>query len=106
MNWLQSDETYPEVVCVKIVAHIRENATGDVRKYQTWAIYEPDDGPYPSVFNWEENNYRCDCNRALFFGYANGLKYEDMEDRECGETAFAVNLENPKTGEIFYREFE
>jgi redox-regulated HSP33 family molecular chaperone len=60
---------------------------------------------HPSVFNWHENNYSCDCNRELFFGYAAGLGYEDMPERVCTHGQYSVNLENPETGEIYYREF-
>lgn len=90
---------------VRCVAHIRKNATGEVRRYETDEILE-DGEMRPSVFNWEENNYSCDCNRALFFGYAAGLKYEDMPERECTHGQFSVNMENPVTGKIYYREFE
>jgi len=99
--------THPlEGACwVRCVAHLRQNATGEVRRYETDAILE-DGEEVPSVFNWKENNYSCDCNRALFFGYAVGLKYEDMPERRCTHGQFSANLENPVTGEIFYREFE
>lgn len=90
---------------VRCVAHIRKNVTGEVRRYETYEILE-DGETRPSVFNWEENNYACDCNRELFFGYAAGLKYEDMPDRECTHGQFSVNIENPVTSEIYYQEFE
>jgi hypothetical protein len=89
--------------CVKVVAHIRDNATGEVRQYQTWEIYDPEDGEHPGVFNWEENNYSCNCNRALFFARSIGA---DEPDVDCGDGKYSVNLANAKTGEIYYREFD
>lgn len=89
---------------VRCIAHIRKNATGEVRRYGMDQILMEGE-EHPSVFNWELNNYSCDCNRELFFGYAAGLKYDDMPERECTHGQFSVNLENPVTGEVYYREF-
>lgn len=99
---------------VKVIAHIRNNSTGEVREYLTNEILH-DEEEHPSVFNWEENNYSCDCNRSLFFEYALmpcGGDGEDAMDKaeamgagRCGEGGFSVNLENPVDGEIYYREF-
>jgi hypothetical protein len=82
---------------MKVLAHIRNNHTGEVRQYPCEEA---------TAFIWEEGNYSCDCNRELLFGYAKGLKFEDMPDVKCSDGRFSVNLENPVTGEIFYREFE
>ena len=90
---------------VRVIAHIRDNATGEVRKYNTDEILMNDE-VRPSDFNWSQNNYSCNCNRALFFGYAIGLTYDETGDRPCGDGAYSVNLENPVTGEVYYREFE
>lgn len=87
---------------VRCVAHIRKNATGEVRRYETDEILE-DGETHPSVFNWEENNFSCDCNRELFFERSAG---NEIETEECSDGRFSVNLENPVTGEIYYREFE
>lgn len=90
---------------MRCIANIRKNATGEVRRYETEELIN-DGEAHPSAFNWEENNYSCDCNRELFFGYAGGLQYEDMPDPKCTHGRYSVNLENPVTGEIYYREFE
>ena len=87
---------------VRCVARIRKNATGEVRRYETDEILE-DGETHPSVFNWEENNFSCDCNRELFFERSAG---NEIETEECSDGRFSVNLENPVTGEIYYREFE
>jgi hypothetical protein len=89
---------------VAVVAHIRCNDTGEVRKRSTEEILK-DGEAEPDPFNWEENNFSCDCNRRLFFGYAVGRKYEDMPDTDCTNGQYSVNLENPVTGEIYYKEF-
>lgn len=106
MNWEIDPEpmkTHPMEGCtwVRAIAHIRLNATGEVRKYATSEVLQEGD-KYPSVFNWEENNYACDCNRALFFARAKG---EDEPDVECGDGLYSVNLYNAKTGEVYYNEF-
>lgn len=88
------------VVCM---AHIRNNATGEVRSYQTRELLWEEEG-HPCTFIWEIGNYGCDCNRALFFGYAAGEKQEDII-HPCGHEGYSVNLENPVTGEVYYREY-
>lgn len=90
---------------VVVVEHIKHNATGEVRKRKTWMVWWPEDGDQsPGDYMYSEGNYSCDCNRHLFFHRANDVEPED--DRPCGDEAYSLNLENPKTGEIFYREFE
>ena len=86
---------------VPIVAHIRENATGKIRTYSIDGVLE-DGAEFVSTFIWEHGNYSCDCNRELFFGYAND---EDEKDVVCGDYRYSVNLEDPKTGAVFYREY-
>lgn len=91
---------------VKINAHIKEVSSGEVRVYETEEpIYLVEGGLNLSVFNWEDNNYSCDCNRRIFFERANGIEIE-FDEYDCSDGGFLVNLENPKTGEIYYREFE
>ncbi len=40
-----------------------------------------------SEYMWNEGNYGCDCNRAIFFARAQGLT---DPDRTCGHTAFEI----------------
>lgn len=87
---------------VRIIAHIRNNATGEVRQYQNEAILE-DDADMIDPYIWEEGNFACDCNRESFFCQAASV--DEPEEPKCSDDRFAVNLENPATGEIFYREF-
>ena len=89
---------------VAIVAHIRKNETGEIRLYKDYLLFEEGESD-PSVFNWEENNYSCDCNRYLFFQRAANEEEVDGEDI-CGEERYRVNLYNPKNGKCIYREFE
>jgi hypothetical protein len=51
-----------------------------------------DDGIY---FQWQENNYSCDCNRELFFYRARG---KEPENEACGETRFAIKATKPDIG--------
>jgi hypothetical protein len=106
MNWKTSaDTSRPIAGCqrVEAVAHIRNNSTGEVRLYKTDELLE-DGSPHPNTFIWEEGNYSCDCNRALFFGYALNQQWEDI-DHPCGEGGFSVALQNPVTGLFYYNEF-
>lgn len=91
-----------EYIWVKIIAHIKDNDTGEIRKYETDAIYD-EESEMPSIFIWEEGNFSCDCNRHLFFRRAKNE--QDDFGFECGHSRYSVNLQNPKTGEYFYREF-
>lgn len=106
-TWIREDvPTHPikDGAWVKIIAHLKNNETGEVRKYETSTCL--DDGePYPHAYIWEEGNYSCDCNRELFFDYAAGKQYDEIET-VCSDGRFSVNLENPATGEVWYREFQ
>lgn len=44
-----------------------------------------------SVFIWEEGNYACDCNRALFFYRAQNLSEKEID---CGTGKFSIKIEN------------
>jgi hypothetical protein len=95
---------------VKIVAIIRKNDTGEIRESEHDAIM---DGEQPHIFIWDEGNYSCDCNRQIFFSSGDEEDETVMEAKElldekrtcCGDGAYSVNLKNPVTGTIFYKEF-
>lgn len=78
--------------------HIRNNATGVVHTYESQEVLI-DGVEHPETFIWEEGNFSCDCNRAAFWGLVD-------EETECGEGKFSVNLQNPDTGEFYYKEFQ
>lgn len=88
---------------VQITEIIRENSTGIIREHLSDTPLE-DNEAHPNTWIYEEGNFACDCNRALFFGYAIGENMDEIE-RECGDGAYSVKLKNTKTGEIFYSEF-
>lgn len=91
---------------VKAVARIRKEETGEVRAFNTQELLE-DGADYPGVFNWEENNFSCDCNRENFFEQAGGnMDFFDSEEKHCSDGRFRVNLVNPKNGEVYYKEFD
>lgn len=96
-------EEKKEYVLVLIHAHIRNNETNEIRVYQT---REPlyIGAKHPNVFNWEENNYSCDCNRRIFFESSIGS--ELVDDFPCSDGKYSVNLVNPITNEIYYKEYE
>jgi hypothetical protein len=86
---------------VEVLANIRFNATGEVRQYATSEILM-DGETQPSTFNWSENNFSCDCNREIFFFRAAG---QVAPERDCTDGQYAVRLENPVTGQVYYEEF-
>ncbi len=108
-NWIKTKKDkhlIDNCIWVECIAEIRNNETGEIREYETEEILEAGD-EHPSVFNWEENNYSCDCNRCLFFKYANDedVSDDEFDSIECSEGKFSVNLKNKKDGKIYYREY-
>ena len=111
-EWIHVKKLPPhdKIDWIRIIAVIRENASGEIRERETDGILDENG---PSIFIWEDGNYSCDCNRYLFFTYGD----EDDELREvkelllgddgaeCGHERYSVNLKNPVTGKIFYQEF-
>lgn len=87
---------------LKIIEAIRCNATGETRERESCIFWwHRDKGPH--LYNWEDGNFSCDCNRAMFFADAAG---EPDPDVPCSDGLFSVRLRNAKTGEVFYDEFE
>ena len=86
---------------VRVVARIRNNATGEVREYGTDEILE-DGEEAPSDFSWSDGNDSCDCNRTLFF--ARAADEEEDWDTECRDGKFSVQLVNPSSGTAYYDE--
>ena len=66
--------------------HIRKNDTGEVHIYRSSIADEYADG---LEFNWTENNFSCDCNRALAWLWAVG-EDEEGEGQPCGHTAYDI----------------
>jgi hypothetical protein len=89
-------------VCV--IAEIKNNSTGEIREYETHEILEDGD-ELPSVFNWKENNFSCDCNRRIFFKRAKNEEDEDHLDIPCSYGLFSVNLKNKLNRYKYYSEF-
>ena len=108
MSWIEVDKKsipHPNYVLVECIAEIKNNETGEIVEYETNEMLE-NGCEYPSFFNWEENNYACDCNRRIFFkSVKNELTDEDFHV-DCSEGKFSVNLKNKKDGKVYYREFE
>lgn len=78
--------------------HLLDTETGKRAVYQH--DYEYPEGETFDTYLWEEGNYSCDCNRALFF-----YGYEDGENYLCGDSRFVVEkIVNRETGELLYSE--
>lgn len=108
MDWIQTKkDKYPNgnFIWVECIAQIRNNATGEIREYETQEMLEEGD-EHPSTFNWEENNFSCDCNRLLFFKRAKGEVADGDWDVECTDGKFSVNLMNKKDRKVYYREYD
>lgn len=80
---------------IEITVQIKNNQTKKVvclNNKIKWQ--EKEDEPF--IWIWEEGNFACDCNRALFSGDG---------DIECSDGKYSVNLINPKNNKIIYQEF-
>jgi len=104
-DWEVVDHPNPPagMVWVAAIAEIRDNKTGQVRRYENNYELLGIGADKPDAFIWKNGNYACDCNRSLFFLRAGG-ESEELES-DCGEGEFSVRLRNKKTGAVYYDEF-
>jgi hypothetical protein len=95
---------------MKLKIHIRRHSDQLVRIYET--DMEQPDHPQPGAedvapfwpYIWEEGNFRCDCNRHLFFQYAAGVSVQEAmrELYPCGETDYRVLKIEDEGGRVLY----
>ena len=108
-NWkVVEQDNYPHVdrnneCFVEVVADIFHVESGQIHQYVTHELIQNGE-THPSVFNWQHNNYSCDCNRALFFSRAIGEELDD-DEMECSDGKYLVRLKNPMNNEVYYSEF-
>lgn len=69
-----------------MTAHIRNEATGEVREHQLVGII----GEGAALWSWTEGDSGCDCNRALFWERAKGGEDPNLP---CSDGLFRVRLE-------------
>ena len=104
MNWNLSSSQEGLIANSKrvaIITHIRNNETKEVvRIPNTDLLMDTEENV--SSFWWEEGNGSCDCNRELLFERAKG---KERKNPECSEGRYSVNLENPASGTLYYKEF-
>ena len=105
--WIQVDKEskIKDGIWVACIAEIRLNSTGEVRECEVNEVLR-DGALYPASFNWEENNFACDCNRRILFKQAKDELKEEDWDIKCSDGIFSVNLKNKLDGKVYYREFE
>lgn len=109
MKWLFDNTKNPLIIAgetynyVKINVHIKNTLTNIIRIYNT-EMHLSKNEEFPDTFIWEDGNFACDCNRHSFFECAAGI--EPNESIICSDYIYQVNIENPATHEIFYREFD
>ena len=87
-------------IWVKLTVFIRNNKTNEIREHSHLALLDKDLSCNLDLYLWEEGNFSCDCNRRLFF-----YPGQEFEDDPCGDEEFSVNIINPKTGLVIYKEF-
>jgi hypothetical protein len=98
-----------ELKQIPCTVEIRYNPTGEIRSIQQelneqheW-VDPPARMRYldePSCFIWEEGNYSCDCNRALFFHD----RSDEAWEQECNDVLYAVRIIDNRTGKVVYDE--
>lgn len=107
MDWIEVKKDSYQMkysIWVKCIAEIRNNATGEIREFETDEILT-NGNKSPDIFNWEENNFACDCNRLLFFKRAGNEESEEDWSVKCSDGKYSVNLKNKKDGKVYYREY-
>lgn len=108
MDWIEIKKASHQIkdsIWVECIAEIRNNETGEIRRYSTDEILATGED-HPSVFIWKEGNFACDCNRLLFFKRANQEESDEDWDEQCSDGKFSVNLINAANGMYYYREFK
>lgn len=95
--------TFGGIRMTKVLIQIRKNDTGEIREYSHELRIE-EGCRNPTSFDYEENNWSCDCNRSLEWERAGGGD-PDLDEAECGTGKFSVRLLHPVTRKPFYEEF-
>ena len=80
-----------------LTVSIKRNTTGEIRKF----TYTYDTGEFFDYI-WSEGNYKCDCNRHLFFLQAGGEEEDDGV--ECGESLYTITEILDKANNVVYKE--
>lgn len=75
------------------IVFIKQMATGEE------ALYPLDETWQEAEFQWCDNNYSCDCNRALFFGRVKNIGEMDVR---CGESGYRIRV--TETGREIFKE--
>ena len=87
---------------VLVIAHIKNNQTGEIGSIEMEQIFDMFDIDEPSAYIWRTGNYSCDCNRHILWLRAKGQDIEGATELKCSEGKFSVNLENPVTNNVYY----
>jgi len=82
---------------MRLKIEIRRNSDGVIAE-DVWEDWEW----YSEI--WQEGNFSCDCNRAIFFDKANGDTSKPLESYECSYGLYSVRCSDADTGEILYNE--
>ena len=86
---------------IDVLIKIKENETNIIHDYKTESLWDEDTNTI-YTYIWEEGNFKCDCNRKLFF-YNHEISDDELE---CSEDKYSVNIHDYKNGNILYKEFE
>lgn len=105
-EFVKAEPPHDRTEWVKIDAHIRDNATGEIRIYHS---QEPfwDEHLWKgwNQFWWEEGNGSCDCNRTSMFRWAVNVVEPEDEELSCTDGHYSVRIYSSK-GVLLYDEFE
>lgn len=84
------------------VVHIHRTSDGEVRTDLSHK-WHPETGSYV----WDDGNFGCDCNRALFFERVGGREECDEDDDDdsdlCGTGGYSVRVET-LDGALLYQD--
>lgn len=81
------------------IVKIRENSSGEVRESEY--DYNENEDHDSRFYLWEEGNWACDCNRSIIFHRSSS----GLEDIECGNELYSIQITDRETKEILYDEF-
>lgn len=89
-----------------IEVHILDRQSSQRVVYQADGYDEPDQPGTFSSFIWQEGNFSCDCNRAIFFSEAGGQGV-DEDKQPCGKDRFLLEKITRKSdGQVLYEEHQ
>lgn len=85
-----------KLTMVDVLIKIKNTQTDEVKTIADDLIWHKKSN-MPSMWLYTDGNFACDCNRGEKFG---------IEDSECGNELYLIQIINPKNNEVLYSEFD